>query len=277
MSGAAAGTILLTNDDGIRAAGLRALAAAFAERYGDRLLIVAPEAERSAVGHGITMRGPLRVGRYTGFGPAVPAYAVAGTPVDCVKLAVCELATTDIALVCAGVNHGANLGTDVFYSGTVSAAREAAIMDIPAIAVSAVPSGPSGFRLAAATAVRLATAALDRRLPPRTLLNVNVPPWAGPDDDRAAAAGEDASPTPEIRVTRLGFSRYADSYQTARPASADGEGYYLLSTERPAERDDAAGTDIGAIRRGQISITPVQLDPTDHATLAKADIARWLL
>lgn len=253
--------IVLTNDDGIGAAGLHSLARAFYERFGDRIAVVAPLGERSAVGHGITLRSELLVKRVPLPGmPDVPAFGVAGTPVDCVKLAVRVLVDEQPALVCSGVNHGYNLGTDVFYSGTVSAALEAAILGLPAVAVSTGPADSLSFEAASLLACRIACVVLERGLPSRTLLNLNVPP-----------TGNGAIDLPDLRITRLGFRSYRNAFRRSR-RTEDGD-YYILASET-LEQEDEEGTDVSALIRGEISLTPVHLDLTNHSVLASME--EWL-
>jgi len=188
----------------------------------------------------------------------VTAYAVSGTPADCVKLAVQELSPARPLLVCSGVNSGPNLGTDVFYSGTVSAAIEAAIMGLPGLAVSLVAPDEDGFVLASELAERLAWMIIRRGMPPNTLLNVNVPPV------HQALPGR-------LRVTRLGTRRYKNLYSVA--GTRDGERTYVLEGEDVVMEGDE-GTDVGAIARGEVSITPIHLDLTNHAVLASME--EWL-
>src|SRR6266487_3680676 len=158
--------ILVTNDDGVHAPGLAALASALDE-LGD-VYVVAPDREQSAVGHALTLHRPLRV---TTVGER--RFSVNGTPSDCVNLAVLGLLPERPVLVAAGINHGSNLGDDVTYSGTVSAAMEGTLLGVPSLAISLVDGGD--FDGAAAIARLLAMRALVTALPPKTLLNVNVP------------------------------------------------------------------------------------------------------
>jgi len=254
------GTILLTNDDGLGSRGLTALAVALTDTFGPRVVVVAPDSERSAVGCGVTLRRPVHVQRTELPDlPGTPAYAVSGTPVDCVKLGVRELVPGPVALICSGVNHGANLGTDVFYSGTVSAAIEAILLGLPGLAVSVGPPGRQGFATASEIAVRLAGTILRQGLPERTLLNVNVPETARSAD----LAG--------LRITRLGRRSYQNHYRRERVS--DGQHLYELAGETLCDHDEA-GTDIEAIRQGLVSITPLHLDLTNHAALPA--MKEWL-
>ncbi|MEK7709400.1 MAG: 5'/3'-nucleotidase SurE, partial [candidate division NC10 bacterium] len=160
--------VLVTNDDGINAPGLAALAEALAP-LGD-VYVVAPEREQSTVGHALTLHRPLRVDRL-----AERRFAVNGTPSDCVNLAVLGLLPAEPTLVVSGINHGSNLGDDVTYSGTVSAAMEGTLLGIPSIAVSLVGPEQGGFGEAGKIARLIAMRTLVEGLPPKTLLNVNVP------------------------------------------------------------------------------------------------------
>ena len=169
---AAAPLILVSNDDGIHSDGLRALADALAA-HGD-VVVVAPDREQSAVSHALTLHRPLRVER-----SAPDRYTVDGTPTDCVNLAINGILRERPALVVSGINHGANLGDDVTYSGTVSAAMEGTLLGVPSIAVSQIGRGPYDFTVAAALrGASSRRACSEHRLPPDTLLNVNVPHFA---------------------------------------------------------------------------------------------------
>lgn len=252
--------IVLTNDDGIDAPGLVAMSHAFAREYGERVWVVAPAGEQSAVGHGITLRRPLEVCVSRETHPAcVRAYSVSGTPADCIKLAVQQLVGTP-AIVCSGINNGVNLGTDVFYSGTVSAAIEAAILGLPALAVSRERDGEDDYGYAADIALRLANMIIRRGVPRNTLLNVNVP----------AVAGK-RSNAPGLRITRLGTRRYRNDYRLE--TNHDHTSCYTLAGEA-LELEDEHGTDVHALGEGDISITPVHLDLTNHAVLASME--EWL-
>jgi 5'-nucleotidase len=251
---------VLTNDDGIDAPGLMAMSRAFAAEYGERIWVVAPAGEQSAVGHGITLHRPLEVCRSHGRHPGcVRAYSVTGTPADCIKLAVQQLVGTP-AVVCSGVNNGVNLGTDVFYSGTVSAAIEAAILGLPALAISMERVAGDDFEYAAGIALRLAQMVMRRGVPKNTMLNVNVPASAGNGCDH-----------PGLRITRLGTRRYRNDYRLE--TSGDQASCYVLAGEQLVYEDEL-GTDVHAIGRGDISITPVHLDLTNHAVLASME--EWL-
>ena len=234
---------LVTNDDGIHAAGLSALADALAEL--GEVWVIAPEREQSACGHALTLHRPLR---------AVPMgerrFAVNGTPSDCVNLAVLGFMPERPVLVVSGINHGANLGDDVTYSGTVSAAMEATLLGVPAIAVSLLDGGDLAE---AGTVARLvAMRVLVDGLPRKTLLNVNVP----------------ATSPLGLRTTRLGHRVYSDKIVEHRDPR--GRTHYWIGVGDPAW-DTLEGTDIGAVHDGHVAITPLHLDLTHHGALARME------
>ncbi|WP_216323913.1 5'/3'-nucleotidase SurE [Deinococcus aestuarii] len=235
--------ILVANDDGIFSPGIKALALALAD-LGD-VVVVAPDVEQSAVGHGITIRRPLRF-KHTasaGFG-ALPAYRVDGTPADCVVLGAWLLGRPD--LVVSGINLGPNLGDDLTHSGTVAAAFEGLGLGIPSIAFSQQggEGGEYTFTAGAAYAARLAREVLARGLPPRVLLNVNFP-------GRMPRG---------VRVTRVGDHRWEDAIVTRQDPEGR-EYHWVAGTSRAADAHDDQ-TDYGAVQAGLISVTPVRLDLT---------------
>jgi 5'-nucleotidase len=280
--------VLLTNDDGVQAEGLRAMHRALRELPDLRVEVIAPDGNRSAMGRSITTRRPLWVTE-VGLGDGLTGYATDGTPVDCVRLAALGLVDGFKAdLVVAGINHGANLGDDITYSGTVAAAFEAILLDLPGIAVSqqsdagtldfrheggaarrragtpsgAPPmaggrqasSGPStlyftggGFRfeVAARFVAGLVERIEDLPLPERTLLNVNVP----------------AAEPSGVEVCRLGKRIYRDRLEIESEAR-DGRHYRIYGTEPDFE--DVPDTDLWAVARGRIAVTPIHFDLT-HA------------
>ncbi|MDB5046263.1 MAG: 5-nucleotidase [Deinococcus sp.] len=245
-------SILVANDDGIFSPGIKALALAMAE-IGD-VTVVAPDVEQSAVGHGITIRRPLRF-KHTasaGFGD-IPAYRVDGTPADCVVLGLHLRGHFD--LVVSGINLGPNLGDDLTHSGTVAAAIEGMALGLPAIAFSqqATPQGEYDFAASAAYAARLAREVLARGLPPRTLLNVNFP--------ARAFTG--------VAVTRVGDHRWEDSIVT-RTDPEGREYHWVAGISRAADADDTS-TDYGAVQAGLISVTPVRLDLTARDLMSEVE------
>lgn len=244
--------LLITNDDGIYAEGIQLLSKVLFESGRYSLTIVAPDHERSAVGHAITMHRPLRVEQaHFLHNPALTGWAVNGTPSDCVKLAVEALLEKKPALIISGVNRGSNLGTDVLYSGTVSAAVEGIILGIPSVAVSLTGSGKSDDFIFAAAFIRdLIPHLLVEGLPAGTLLNINVPPCGG------KIRG--------VKVTRLGTRRYRNSFD--RRTDPRGMIYYWLAGEL-VEGDEEENSDVLAVRDGYISITPVHFNLTNDAII----------
>lgn len=246
---------LLTNDDGVNADGLRALIEKVKELEGHTALVVAPDRERSACGHGISIHHPIEVKELPSDDPRVKIYSASGTPADCVKLAVAGLMDSPPDFVISGVNRGPNLGTDVFYSGTVSAAMEGALLGIRSMAVSVTAFENLDYRVAADFAIEQAIlAASDPGWP--LLVNVNVP----------AVSGDSVS---GVAITRLGVQLYQDAFR--KRTDPKGRDWYWLSgiLVDVCEIDD---TDACAIRRNVISVTPLLTDLTDYngiSTLAE--------
>ena len=234
--------ILVTNDDGIMAPGLIALAAGLRDM--GEVTVVAPEAQQSAVGHGITLHKPLRL-RQMDIAAGVTAYASNGTPADCVILgSLGELGRPDV--VVSGINAGANLGEEVLYSGTVSAALEAALHDIPALAISVCAYEDVHLDVARRIAPLVLDALVRSPLASGTVLNVNVP-------------NVEADEIRGIALTRLGRRRYQDV--VIKRADPHGRPYYWFSGS-PQETDSAPDTDIHAIQHNRISVTLVHFDLT---------------
>ena len=233
--------ILVTNDDGIHAPGLLALARALSSL--GEVTVIAPERQQSAAGHGITLHKPLRMTPVELDAPVIDAFATNGTPADCTILATADDRTVP-DIVVAGINAGANLGEEVLYSGTASAAMEGALQGIRSFAISVTAYEQCIFEPAAEFAATLARRIGERTLPADTFLNVNVP----------NVCAEDLGPAV---LTRLGRRDYVNSLE--RRVDPRGRSYYWFSGE-PSECDCAEGTDIGAIQDGRISITPVRFD-----------------
>ncbi len=234
--------ILVTNDDGVQARGIIVLAEEM-RRLGT-VAVVAPDRERSAVGHALTLHHPLRA---TETGPCT--FAVDGTPTDCVNLGIHALLDFKPDIVVSGINRGANLGDDVTYSGTVSAAMEATLMGIPAFAVSlATESNDGNYASAAKFAVGLARIIFENGLPPDTFLNVNVPDLP-------------ESCTLSPLLTRQGKRKYEG--QIIDKTDPRGRKYYWIGN---GEQNflDLEGTDYHAVSRGHISVTPLHLDLTNY-------------
>jgi len=235
--------ILVTNDDGFDAPGLRVLADAL-ERVGS-VVVVAPDREHSGASHALTFRRPLRVTRV---GPG--RFRIDGTPTDCVHLGVFELAGGPTDLVVSGINRGYNLGDDVTYSGTVAGAMEAALLHVPAIAVStaAADQGGPDYDGAAGIAGTLAAEVLRRGLPDGRFLNVNVPP----------------SPRRGSRVTRQGTRTYRAV--VVERIDPKGEPYYWIGGPDTTPTDERDG-DHRAVRDGFVSISPMHADLTHAPSL----------
>src|SRR5690349_19592633 len=235
--------ILVTNDDGVHAPGLAALAAAL-EPLGE-VWVVAPEREQSACGHALTLHRPLRPHQW-----GERRFAVNGTPSDCVNLSVLGFLPERPVLVASGVNHGSNLGDDVTYSGTVSAAMEGTLLGVPSIAVSQVDPETEGFDGAGTVARAVAMRLLVEGLPAKTLLNVNVP--------RGEVKG--------IRLTRLGHRVYRE--KVIQEMDPRGRPYYWIGAGPPEWAEDASA-DIAAVHEGWASVTPLHLDLTHHGALGR--------
>lgn len=246
--------LLLSNDDGYTSEGLQVLADAL-KPLGE-VWVVAPDRENSAVSHSLTLSRPLRLTQL-----APRRFSVDGTPTDCVCLGIGHLLKGRLPdLVVSGINFGANMGIDVHYSGTVSAAFEAATLGVPALAVSQVLGEGFSFGHAARFARLLASRVLQRGLPSGTLLNVNVP----------------ATPPRGVRFTRLGKHRYVEGI--VESVDPRGRPYYWIGGGPPVW-EDIPGTDFSVIHEGLISVTPLHLDLTDgpHLDRLEAEAETWAL
>jgi 5'-nucleotidase len=235
--------VLLTNDDGIHAPGLRALSQELRGSF--ELDIVAPESEMSAVGHAITLTSPLRVQRVHKNG-AFFGYGVTGTPADCVKIAVQELLERPPDIIFSGINLGANVGVNVLYSGTVSAATEGAFLGIRSVALSLDTLQNPDFRFAARFSREIIRFIMEHGLREGTALNVNIP----------AVAPEDIN---GISITRQGVCRFRERFD--RRIDPRGQSYYWLSGETPVE-EELPDADARALRDNRITITPIHYDLT---------------
>lgn len=240
--------ILVTNDDGIHAAGLLALNRAL-QTVGDTT-IVAPMHNWSASGHVKTMHKPLRV-RETRLADGTPAFSSSGAPSDCVGLAFLGIVERPIDMVVAGINRGPNLGHDVTYSGTVTAAMEGAIAGAPSIAVSMDNYQDTDYTFAAQVAAQIVQQVAQHGLPRGTLLNVNVP-----DVPAHEIAG--------IMVTRLGPRIYYD--ELIRRLDPKGQPYYWIGGDAPGGVLEE-GSDLWALANKYVSVAPLQLDLTDYALM----------
>jgi 5'-nucleotidase len=235
--------ILVCNDDGINGPGLPALIAAM-RRLG-HVTVSVPEHERSADSHSLTLHKPIRVRRVS-----PDTYTLNGSPADCARFGVLELLKEKVDLVVSGINRGYNLGEDVIYSGTVAAAMEATLLRIPSLAFSLDPDGED-YRPAGAFAQRLARQVLRRGLPVGVCLNVNFP--AAPKSGYKAAV-----------AAKLGRRIYGTDI--TRRADPRGIEYFWLAG-RQVTGVDEPGTDVAAVSRGKISVTPLKIDNTDLAAL----------
>jgi 5'-nucleotidase len=262
--------VLLTNDDGIEAEGLQTMRRSLLELPGIEVAVIAPDGNRSAMARSITTRRPLWV-QEVDFGDGTVGYATDGTPVDCVRLARLGLVKGFTAdLVVSGINHGSNLGDDITYSGTVAAALEAIVLGLPGIAVSQQSSALEldfrqgtgyEFEAAAAFTSRLVAELEDVPLPEGTLLNINVP-GCEPEG---------------VEVARLGKRLYSDELTLIDEASA-GKRLYRIYGEASYHQNET-GTDLAAVERGLIAVTPIHFDLTDHeglTALQRYDLARLI-
>lgn len=252
--------ILVTNDDGINHPGLLALAASM-KSVGE-ITVLAPDHNWSASGHVKTLHRPLRV-RPTKLSDGTAAYMSDGAPSDCVALALLGYVEKKIDLVVSGINPYANIGDDLTYSGTVTAAMEAAIGGLPGIAVSLDSpinmDGEKDFSAAATIAGRVAARVAKGGLPRNTLLNVNVP-YLPIDQIKG------------VRITRLGLRVYRD--ELIKREDPQGNPYYWIGGEAPTGVPEE-GTDVGALNDGFVSITPIQLDMTAYNLIAEISEWKW--
>jgi 5'-nucleotidase len=248
--------VLLTNDDGIQASGLHAIRRELLNIPDVELAVIAPDSNRSAIGRAITTRESLSVDEVE-FGDGTKGFATSGTPVDCVRFATLGLLDWTPELIVSGINHGANLGDDITYSGTVAAAMEGIVLGIPAIAVSQqAVKGQMGWSFggeldftAAASFAANVVAELERLpLQPNTLLNINCP------------AGEVVG----ARFCHLGKRIYHDKLQLQSEEGA--RKHYRIYGDTPSYHDED-GTDFEAIAEGSIAVTPIQFDLTDRTGL----------
>lgn len=276
--------LLVSNDDGIFALGIRSLANSLAEA-GHQVTVVCPDRERSATGHGLTLHKPIRAERVESvFHPSIPAWACSGTPSDCVKLALGALLDEPPDMVLSGINHGANLGTDVLYSGTVSAAMEGVLEGIPSIAFSLSSFAVQEFQPAASFAKTLVAQLSAAPLPEVMLLNVNVP---------AIPAAEIAG----VAMTRQGLRRCFDQFE--KRVDPRGKTYYWLAGEvieevnepllESAEALKLKGTDfdlawfqqiptdVQAIGQNYITVTPLQYNLTCAVGIANLQGRKFYL
>jgi 5'-nucleotidase len=244
--------ILLTNDDGIQAPALRVLGNELSAL--GRVTIVAPDRDQSATSHSLTLQRPLRI-----HGHGDDTFSIDGTPTDCVLIAFHGLLDTRPDLVISGINHGPNMGEDVFYSGTVAAAIEGSMQGVPAIAASLVTREAADFIEPARFIRRLVEALAGRGLAGHPVLNVNLPHRAW-------------SEVQGVQLTRLGTRVYSDTL--IEKVDPRGRAYYWIGGQDPVW-ESHEGTDFHAVEHGHISVTPLSLDLTDYR--AMVDMEQWEL
>jgi 5'-nucleotidase len=238
--------ILVSNDDGVAARGLQALVREL-EMLG-RTVVVAPDRERSAVGHSLTLHKPLRIQPVR-----KDVYSVNGTPTDCITLAVNTILQERPTLLVSGINRGGNLGDNITYSGTVSAAMEGTLLGIPSMSVSLTGGGSFHYKTAAEVTLAIARQVIRHSLPPETFLNINVPNLP---ENRIQG----------IRVTRMGKRVFKDPVVEKRDPK--GRTYYWIAGEEVVE-EPGKDSDYEAIKEHYVSVTPIHLDLTHYEVLPK--------
>lgn len=244
--------ILVSNDDGVRAKGLVYLSRSLKSL--GRVVVVAPDQQRSAASHSITLHRPLRVNRIS-----EDVYETDGTPTDCIVLGVHEILRNRPDIIVSGINHGANLGDDIHYSGTVSAAFEGGLLGVPSVAISVAANGASHFDGAAAFAVKIAKKILKEGLPKGIILNINVP-----DIPQEKIRG--------YEFTNQGRLGYGDVI--VEKLDPRGRKYYWIGGDE-ARFEDIEGSDCNAIRGQKISVTPLRVNLTDFGALE--ELKEWKL
>lgn len=260
--------ILISNDDGIVANGIRALSETLAEEH--EVYVIAPDRERSAAGHSLTLHTPLRVEELEPKNGVKRAWITTGTPGDCVKIGINAILGEDEQpdIVISGINHGPNLGSDILYSGTVSCAMEGALLNCPSIAVSlaSLRYDYEDFKFSARFIASLLPKLKEFQFPQKTILNVNIPAL-------------DAEDIAGVAITEMGRKMFTDNYE--KRVDPRGKVYYWLAGELINEPEDAK-TDIAAVRNNKISITPVTYEMTRtsfmsdlNRILCKDDSCDW--
>ncbi|MBO6087668.1 5'/3'-nucleotidase SurE [bacterium] len=260
--------ILISNDDGIAANCIRCLSEVLAQHHD--VYVIAPDRERSAAGHSLTLQTPIRVEEVGAYSNVKRAWVTTGTPGDCVKIGISAILSKEEQpdLVISGINHGPNLGTDILYSGTVSCAMEGALLGFKSIAMSlaSMKYEYENFRFAAKFVNSLIPKLSQFKFPNKSILNINIP--ALDEEDIAGVA-----------ITELGGKMFTDSYE--KRIDPRGKVYYWLAGELINEPVDAK-TDIAAVRNNKISITPVTYEMTNENTmsdlekvLCKDDLCNW--
>ena len=241
--------ILISNDDGFDARGLRVLEQALLPL--GEVFVVAPDSEQSASSHSLTVRRPIEVRKV-----GERHYRVGGTPTDCVVLALQVILDTAPDLVVGGINHGPNMGEDVGYSGTVAVAFEGTILGVPSVAISSLQRDVSSAEVIGKIARMVVERALEHGIPRESLLNVNVP-------------NPDIAPIRGLRITKLGSRHYENFIE---PGRGPMQSHYTIGGRDPVWREDD-GSDIAAVRMGYVSITPLDLDQTHYRAIVEME--RW--
>ena len=241
--------LLICNDDGIHAAGITVLAIAL-RNAGHQVTVSAPDRERSCSGHALTMHEAL-FAHAVDMAPGINAWAVSGTPADCAKLGISELAQGPVDLVVSGINHGPNLGSDTLYSGTAAAAREAMFMGYPALAVSLGGPGETGFDACARITVAVVDRMQKQGLNGKIMYNLNVP--ALPEDKILG-----------IRRAKMGMKRYTGGYE--KLTSPFGKTHYWLSSWPDKTVTDEPDSDVALLRAGYATLTPLGWSMMDEET-----------
>lgn len=260
--------ILVSNDDGIAANGIRCLTETLAQQHD--VYVIAPDRERSAAGHSLTLHTPLRVEEVEAYHGVKRAWVTTGTPGDCVKIGINAILTQEEQpdVVISGINHGPNLGADILYSGTVSCAMEGAMLGVPSIAMSLASMNYEydHFKYAAKFVNLLLPKLKEFNFPKKSILNINVP--ALDEDDISGVA-----------ITELGRKMFTDNYE--KRVDPRGKVYYWMAGELITESQDS-NTDIAAVKNNKISITPVTYEMTKEDVmtnlenvLCKGDACNW--
>lgn len=239
--------ILLTNDDGIKSEGLHALKKSLCKL--GKVIIVAPDRERSASGHSLTLTHPIRVEKID-----EDIFITDGTPADCINISILGILPNKPNLIISGINPSPNLGEDVTYSGTVSAAMEGTLLNIPSFSISMGNYTNLKFDFAAEFACKIANLILEQGLPPHTFLNINIP-----NLHKEKIKG--------VTITHLGKRTYHE--ELIKRIDPRGKVYYWIGSKGVIEEDGEEGTDIKAIKEDKISITPLHLDMTNYSAISK--------
>lgn len=251
--------ILISNDDGIQAHGINALANALSKEHD--VYVIAPNSERSAAGHSLTLHMPLRVEEVRPTFHAKRAWSISGTPGDCIKIGINAILSEEEKpdIIISGINHGPNLGADILYSGTVSAALEGAVQGYPSIAVSIFGNGhkPEEFTYAANFVAKFLPRVKDLTFPKKTILNINVP--SVPDSEIKG-----------VLATKIGSRMYTDTYE--KRFDPRQKAYYWMAGEMITRKEND-NSDISAVLNNYVSITPITFESTHESTRVELEKA----